>query len=58
MTNGFKNMVFSIFEAPAVLMEGMLDFDLFGVNLYALVKTLLTLAVVAAVVIVLIKFAL
>ena len=56
--NSMKSMIFSLFEAPAVLMEGMLDFDLFGVNLFALVKTLLTLAVVAAVVIVLIKFAL
>lgn len=51
-----KDMVFSIFEAPSVLIGGMLNFDLFGVNLFGLVKTLLTLVVVGVIVFVLIKF--
>ena len=56
MTDGFKDMAFAIFEAPSVLVGSMLDFDFFGINLYSLLKTLLTMSVVAAIVIVLIKF--
>jgi len=52
----FKEMVFAIFDAPARLIDGMLDFDLLGINVAGFVKTILTLAVVAAIVVVLVKF--
>ncbi len=51
----FKDVVFAIFDAPTRLIDGMLNFDIFGINLAGLVKTLLTLAVVAVILVVLIK---
>lgn len=50
-----KKTIFAIFEAPVTLINGMLDFDLFGVNLLSLAKTLLTFAVVGVILAVLIK---
>ena len=50
-----KDMVFAIFDAPSVLIDGMLNFDVFGINLAGLVKTIVTLLVVAVVVFALIK---
>ena len=55
-TSSLKDMIFSIFSAPADLINGILDFDLFGINLATLVKTLITLAVTALIVVFLIKF--
>ncbi len=52
----FKDGVFAIFEAPALLIESMLNFDLFDINLFSLFKTLLTVGVVGVIVVVLIKF--
>lgn len=54
-TTSLKDMIFSIFSAPADLINGILDFDLFGINLASLVKTLITLAVTALIVVFLIK---
>lgn len=54
-TSSLKDMIFSIFSAPADLINGILDFDLFGINLASLVKTLITLAVTALIVVFLIK---
>ena len=54
-TSSLKDMIFSIFSAPADLINGILDFDLFGINVASLVKTLITLAVTALIVVFLIK---
>ena len=54
-TSSLKDMIFSIFSAPADLINGILDFNLFGINLASLVKTLITLAVTALIVVFLIK---
>ena len=54
-TSSLKDLIFSIFSAPADLINGILDFDLFGINLASLVKTLITLAVTALIVVFLIK---
>ena len=43
----FVELVFAIFSAPVDLINGILDFDLFGINVAGLVKTLLTLGVTA-----------
>ena len=56
-TSAFKNMVFAIFDAPVSLIDGMLNFDIFGINMARLVKTIITLAVVALIVFVILKFA-
>lgn len=53
---GVKNVVFAIFDAPVRLIDGMLDFELFGINLSATVKVIITLAVVAAIVAAIMKF--
>lgn len=50
-----KDLIFGIFSAPGELINGILDFDLFGINLASLVKTLLTLTVVALIVVFLFK---
>lgn len=44
------SMFFSILESPIVLIDGMLNFDLFGINVAGLVKTLLTLSITAVIV--------
>ncbi len=44
------SLVVSILESPMVLIESMLDFDLFGVNVAGLVKVLLTLSITAVIV--------
>ena len=54
-TSSLKDLIFSIFSAPADLINGILDFNLFGINLASLVKTLITLAVTALIVVFLIK---
>ena len=55
-TSTFKDMVFAIFDAPGRLIGSMLNFDLFGVNLLGLVKTLLTLTITAAIGFFVVKF--
>lgn len=50
-----KDLIFGIFSAPGELINGILDFDLFGINLASLVKTLLTLTIVALIVVFLFK---
>lgn len=53
-----KDLIFGIFSTPGELINGILDFDLFGINLASLVKTLLTLltlTVVALIVVFLFK---
>ena len=55
-TSTFKDMVFAIFDAPVSLVNNMLDFDLLGINVLSLSKTVLTVAVIAVIVTVLIKF--
>ena len=57
-STAFKDVAFAIFEAPVNLVNGMLDFDLFGINVASLCKTLITVSVVAAIVTVLVKFVL
>lgn len=54
-TSSLKDMIFSIFSAPAYFINGILDFDFFGINLASLVKTLITLTVTALIVVFLIK---
>ena len=56
-TQSFKDMVFAIFDAPVTLIDGMLGFEIFGINMAGLVKTIITLAVVALIVFVILKFA-
>ena len=53
---GVKEVVFAIFDAPTRLIDGMLDFNLFGVNLASTVKVIVTLAVVSVIIAVIIKF--
>ena len=53
--SSLKDLIFSIFSAPAYFINGILDFDFFGINLATLVKTLITLVAVALVVIFLLK---
>ncbi|MBE6601227.1 MAG: hypothetical protein E7637_01815 [Ruminococcaceae bacterium] len=55
-TDSLKGVVFAIFDAPVQLVNGMLNFDLFGINVLALLQTLLTMAVVGVIIFVLIKF--
>ena len=54
-TSSLKDMIFSIFSAPAYFINGILDFDFFGINLASLVKTLITLVAVALVIVFLLK---
>jgi hypothetical protein len=56
-TQSFKDMVFAIFDAPVTLIDGMLGFEIFGINIAGLVKTIITLAVVSLIVFVILKFA-
>ena len=57
ITRSFKEMVFAIFDAPVTLIDGMLGFEIFGINIAGLVKTIITLAVVSLIVFVILKFA-
>ncbi|MBQ8407722.1 MAG: hypothetical protein IJY39_02525 [Clostridia bacterium] len=54
-TNTFGDLVIGIFEAPGVLIESMLDFDILGINVAGFVKVLLTLSVTAAIVFFILK---
>lgn len=54
-TNTFTDMIFSIFEAPGRLIDGMLDFDVLGINIASFVKTLITITAVGLVVALLFK---
>ena len=51
----FKDMIFAIFDAPSVLIDGILNFEIFGINLAAFVKVLVTLVVTSVVVVFLLK---
>ena len=51
----FKEIVFSIFDAPVNLINGILDFNLLGINVASLVKTLITLAITALLVFFILK---
>ena len=53
---GVKELVFGIFDAPTRLIDGMLDFNLFGIHLASTVKVILTLGVVSVIIAVIIKF--
>ena len=55
MIEELKEGVYAIFDAPARLINSMLDFDFFGINVAGFVRTILTLVVVGAIVFVLIK---
>lgn len=55
LMGSLKDMVFAIFDAPVTLINGMLDFDLFGINLLSLFKTILTAAVLGLITFVVIK---
>lgn len=55
MLEELKEFVYAIFDAPARLINSMLDFDFFGINVAGFVRTILTLTVVGAIVFVLIK---
>ncbi len=54
-THTFKEIIVAIFEAPVDLINGILDFDLLGINMASLVKVLLTLAITAVIVVILLK---
>ena len=54
-TNTLKDMVFAIFDAPVNLINGILDFNLLGINVASLVKTLITLAITALLVFFILK---
>lgn len=49
-TSTFKKVVFAIFAAPVELIDGILNFDVLGINVASLVRTLLTLTVVGIIV--------
>ena len=51
-----KDLIFSIFSAPVDLINGILDFDLFGINFASLVRSLITLAVVGIALVLYFKF--
>lgn len=53
--NTFKDMIFAIFGAPVELINGILDFNLLGINVLSLVKTLVTLAITALIVVGILK---
>ncbi len=53
--NQYLDLIVGIFEAPGKLIDGMLGFEVFGLNVAGLVKTLLTLSVTAVVVYFVIK---
>lgn len=53
----FKDLIFGIFDAPVRLIDGMLDFDIFDINVLGLVKTLLTLGVTALILVWIFKLA-
>lgn len=55
-TDTLKDTIFSIFEAPVTLINGFLDFEILGINLAGFVKTLITLAVTALIVTLILKF--
>ena len=44
--NTIPNIIMTIFRAPTTILEGVFDFELFGVNMLNLVKLLLTVGVV------------
>ena len=49
------NFVFAIFQAPMVLLSSMLDFTIFGINLYGVLKVLLTLSLTALLIAAIVK---
>ena len=46
-SKSLKELMFAVVESPIPLVEGMLDFDIFGFNLFNLLRTFITVAVVA-----------
>ncbi len=52
----FKDAVFAIFDAPGQLLDGMLGFEIFGINFASTVNVLITLLVTGTIIAVLIKF--
>lgn len=54
-TDTFKKGIFAIFNAPVDLINGVLDFDLLGINVASLVKTVLTLCIVGLIAFVVFK---
>ncbi len=50
------DLIYKIFDAPGHLIDGILDFELFGINFAKTIKTVLTLAVFGVILFVIIKF--
>ena len=55
MLEELKEFVYAIFEAPATLINSMLDFDFMGLNVAGFVRTILTITVVGVILFVLVK---
>lgn len=49
--NAFLNMVTAIFTAPGAFIDGIFNFEIFGINFAGFIKTLLTLAIVGAIIV-------
>ena len=55
MLDSLREFIYAIFDAPATLINSMLDFNFFGINVASFVRTILTLVVVGTIVFVLVK---
>ena len=55
MLDSLREFVYAIFDAPATLINSMLDFDFMGLNVAGFVRTILTLVVVGVIVFLLVK---
>lgn len=53
--SSLRDFVFSIFMAPSIFLSSILDFNILGINLYTVVKVILTLCLVAFVVALVVK---
>lgn len=53
--NAFLNMVTAIFTAPGAFIDGIFNFEIFGINLAGFIKTILTIAIVGAIIVIIWK---
>ena len=54
-SSAFSGMVFSLFDAPVQLVGSMLDFNIFGINMFSFVRVILTACMFGVVAMILIK---
>lgn len=49
-------LITGLFAAPAEFITGMLDFEVFGINLATAVKVIFTILLVVAIILLIVKF--